>query len=294
MILGVLLSIISSILFGALFFFSTLLEPLEEDTIFGWRIITTLPFVTLFIFVNQSSRIVCKNFLRLKKNPLLIFPIIFSSCFIGYQLWLFLWAPLNNKAIEISLGYFILPLVMVIAGKLFFREKLSFWQKLAALSSLICVLNVIIYNGTFSFEVISISFGYPFYFWLKKKFYLNNLTGLWIELVLLVPISIWFITNGNLNNELIQKYPKFYYLIPLLGFVSACALASYFLALKILNLSLLGLLGYIEPILMLLVGFLIGEKISSSELLTYIAIWFALIFLIIEGILYFYKKKIHY
>jgi chloramphenicol-sensitive protein RarD len=69
-----------------------------------------------------------------------------------------------------------------------------------------------------------------------------------------------------------------------LGLVSASALACYILASRYLTLTVFGLLGYVEPVLLVCVGLAIGETIKSAQWLTYIPIWAALSLLLFHGI----------
>lgn len=70
----------------------------------------------------------------------------------GVQLWLFLWAPLHGKALEVSLGYFLLPLTMVLAGRVIFRDRLSLLQKLAVGCAIIGVGNELYQVGGVSWR----------------------------------------------------------------------------------------------------------------------------------------------
>jgi len=73
-------------------------------------------------------------------------------------------------------------------------------------------------------------------------------------------------------------------LIPLLGLISAAALVCYFAASRLLSFSLFGLLGYVEPILLVGVALVLGERIASSDWPTYVMIWLAVLCLAIEGL----------
>lgn len=286
MIKGVLLSVFSSMLFGFLYFYSTLLEPLNGEDIFAWRILFTLPFLWLFTWRIGAFHLVRRIWGRLTAQPALILVLLFSSSLIGIQLWLFLWAPMHGKALEVSLGYFMLPLTMVLTGRLAFKEKLSGWQKLATLSACVGVASELVHVGSFSFEAALVAFGYPVYFGLRRQFDLNHLGGLWFDMTLLLPAAIWFACAGEVNWLMISTYPALLGLIPLLGFLSALALGTYFIAARILSFSVFGLLGYVEPVLLLLVGLILGETIESAEWFTYGPIWLAVFFLVLEGALF--------
>ena len=119
-------------LFATMYYYTSWLAPLSGEQVFAWRMLLTVPMLTLFIALWGKWRQVLDLAGRLRHQPRLWIALPFSSALIGVQLWLFLWAPLNGKALEVSLGYFMLPLSMLLVGRLVYREKLSRWQNLAA------------------------------------------------------------------------------------------------------------------------------------------------------------------
>lgn len=293
--LGISLSLLASILFGTLYYFSILLKPLNGEDIFAWRLILTAPLALIFIKLIGEQKLVSQIYKRLLTKPTLMIVLFLSSALLGLQLWLFLWAPTVGKALEVSLGYFMLPLTLVLTGRCLYQEKLTTWQLTATLIASVGVSHEVYRVNGFSVPALTVAFGYPIYFVLRKKFKIDNVGGLWFDLFLMLPVATWFAIDGIVSLTFVQSYPKFYYLLPILGILSAGALISYILCIKYLSLSLFGLLGYVEPILLLIVALLLGEKISSDEIFTYLPVWIAVIILIVEGIASQLKidKKMH-
>lgn len=291
MFLGVFLSVTASFLFGILYFFSTFLHPLNGEDIFAWRMLSTIPLVMIFVSAIGENQSVKTIFKRVIHQPGLVLVLLLSSFLLGIQLWLFLWAPVANKALEVSLGYFMLPLMLVITGRVFYREQLTRLQTVAAVIASIGVTHEIIRVGSFSLPALIVALGYPCYFVLRKYFKLNHIGGLWFDLVLMIPISALFVINGAITISFLSDHPKFFYLLPILGLLSAGALIAYILSAKYLSMGLFGLLGYVEPILLLVVALLIGETISQSEFLTYGPIWLSVCILIFEGSKFLFSKK---
>lgn len=287
---GVLFSVISSVLFATLYFYSTLLVPLNGEEIFGWRTLLTIPFLTVFIWRSNQWQHVQVWAQRMRQRPLLIAGALATSAFLGVQLWLFMWAPLHGRALQVSLGYFLLPLTMLLTGRIVYKDRLSRWQTMAAICAAIGVANELIQVGSFSWETMVVAFGYPGYFVLRQKIGSNNLGGLWFDMALLLPAGVWFVYAGSVGFTGIDDHAALYLLIPLLGILSATALIFYMVASQTLSLSLFGLLGYVEPVLLVFVALLLGEHIKSHEWLTYIPIWMAVLLLIIEGTLSVYSR----
>ena len=132
--------------------------------------------------------------------------------------------------------------------------------------------------------------GYPLYFIVRRAVGTNTIAGLWFDMLLTLPVALLFIAaTGDLSAELSHR-PALTLLIPLLGLISATAVACYILASHRLQLGLFGLLGYVEPVLLVVVALLLGERIAADEWMTYVPIWVAVGVLAAEG-LYTLRRK---
>ncbi len=287
---GVLFSVISSVLFATLYFYSTLLAPLNGEEIFGWRTLLTIPFLTVFLWRSGQWHHIQRWAQRMRQRPLLIVGALATSAFLGVQLWLFMWAPLHGRALQVSLGYFLLPLTMLLTGRILYKERLSRLQNLAAICAVFGVAHELIQVGSFSWETMLVALGYPGYFVLRQKIGSNNLGGLWFDMILLLPAGLWCVYTGTLGFAGVGNHAALWLLLPLLGILSAAALIFYMVASQTLSLSLFGLLGYVEPVLLVLVALLLGEQIKTHEWMTYIPIWLAVLLLIVEGSLSLYSR----
>ncbi|MEE5126903.1 EamA family transporter RarD [Pseudomonas alliivorans] len=278
---GVVLSVLASVLFGVMYFYTSLMKPLDGQEIFGWRMLLTVPCATLFMLLSGDWKLVRALAARLRRQPALFFGLLLSSVLLGAQLLIFMWAPLHGRSLEVSLGYFLLPLSMILTGRVVYGEHLSYLQKIAAAFAAIGVGHELWRLGSFSWETLLVAGGYPLYFVLRRRLKTDNLGGLWFDMLFMLPIGLWFIANGH--PLAIQQTPILYLLIPVLGIISASALVSYIIASRLLPFSLFGLLSYVEPVLLVGVALLLGESISRDEMLTYIPIWIAVGVLILEG-----------
>jgi chloramphenicol-sensitive protein RarD len=287
---GITFSVTSSVLFAVLYFYSTLLTPLNGEEIFGWRTLLTFPFLTIFIWSRRQQGLVLNLLHRMRQNPALIVGVLATSAFLGVQLWLFMWAPLHGRALNVSLGYFLLPLTMLMTGRIIYKERLSRLQNLAAMCAAVGVTNELINVGSLSWETMVVALGYPVYFVLRRRLGSNNIGGLWFDMIFLLPAGAWFVYSGDVGLASLADYPRLYALIPILGVISAFALLFYMIASQTLSLSLFGLLGYVEPVLLVVVALLLGETIEGAQWLTYIPIWIAVLLLIVEGVKNVYTR----
>lgn len=283
MLKGVLFSLTASFLFGCLYYLAIHLKPLAGESIFGIRMVLTLPclFLALLLFKKWDEFSLFLQ--RLKREPKLFLLILTTSTIVGGQMWLFLWAPNSGKAIEVSIGYLLMPIVMVAFGKIVYKEPLSRNKWLAIIFAFIGVVSNIMLAGKLSLESVFVCTGYPIYFYLRRKFGLSHLHSFVFEIAFLIPVAIYFISKTDIQTVQ-QVNPHIYIFIALLGIISGAALISYTLASTILPFNLLGLLGYVEPCVMLLISFLIGEKLNPDAYILMFCLLIAVLLLILDGI----------
>ena len=288
---GIVSSVMASCLFAVMYFYTSLLTPLDGEEIFGWRTLLTLPCLTLFMLVSKDWKRVGELLARVKRTPVLLLGMVGTSWLMGVQLWLFLWAPMHGRSLEVSMGYFLLPLAMVLTGRLVYGERLSRLQKVAVACAALGVGNELYQNGSFAWETLLVTIGYPIYFVLRRRCRTDHLGGLWCDMCLLLPWALYFVIQGPLSSGDLQAHPGLYALIPVLGAISASALIAYVLASRLLPFSLFGLLSYVEPVLLVGVALLLGETIGPDQWLTYLPIWAAVLVLVLEGFKHLLRQR---
>ncbi|MEG5263990.1 EamA family transporter RarD [Pseudomonas sp. JDS28PS106] len=286
MLKGVALSVASSAIFAGLYFYATLLHPLDGQAIFGWRMLLMLPAITVFLILSKDWGNVTDLCKRIRSVPA-IFPLLcLSSALLGTQQWLFMWAPINGHGLDVSLGYFLLPLVMLLVGRLAYGERLSSPQKLAALCAAAGVANEIYRVGGIAWPTLLVALGFPLYFLLRRRLASAHTGGLWFDILLTYPIATYFAFAHGAGMQAVAEAPRLYLLLPLLAIISAAGFICYTVASRLLPFGLFGLLGYVEPVLMVGVALILGEQIQRDEWMTFIPIWAAVGLLMCEGALH--------
>src|SRR3546814_13413491 len=109
---GIALELASAVLFATLYYYSTVLNRLDGGEIFAWRVVLAVPALALLISQMRGWNEARRLWASLRSKPMLFAALAASAALIGFQLWLFSWAPLHNKALDVPLGYFLLPLVV--------------------------------------------------------------------------------------------------------------------------------------------------------------------------------------
>jgi len=279
---GVLYNVLASALFALMYVYSTLLQPLTGEEIYGWRILLTLPCMSVLVLATGHWHEVVALARRIRTQRWFWVQRLLSAALLAVQLWLFMWAPVNGHGLDVSLGYFLLPITMVVVGRIAFAERLSRLQALACLLAAIGIACQLIVTATLSWPALLVCLGYPIYFWLRRRTDTNTLGSSWLDMALALPGSLYFILRGG---ELLPTgaTPMLPLLIIGLGVISALALGLQALSAPRLNLTLFGLLIYVEPVLLVVAALLLGETIPATQWPTYIAIWAAVLVLVTEG-----------
>lgn len=290
---GIIFSVLASSVFGVLYFYSQLLHQFNGVQVFGWRMIALLPFLTLFMYLTKDLHRIWETLRRVQQQPMLLLGILATSALGGVQLWLFLWGPMNGRGMQVSLGYFLLPLVLVLVGAVFYKEKLSIWQRVAVVCAVLGVGHQVWQAGAIAWETVLVAVGYSAYFFLRRLIQTDHLGGFWLDNLFALPVAFYFVSTWHQPWSIVFEQPSLILIITGLGILSAVGLGSYILASRYLPMVLFGLLSYLEPVLLALASFAIGEKISSEDLLTYIPIWCAVALLVVEGSIHLYKKHQH-
>jgi chloramphenicol-sensitive protein RarD len=289
---GLLASVLASALFGAIYYLSPFLSPLDGEQIFGWRVLCTLPFTTLLVLWRGEWSQVLELFARVRRRPVLALALLLSGAMLAVQVWLFMWAPLHGRALPVSLGYFLLPLVMVLVGRVFYHERLSPAHLLATALATAGVAYELVRAGGVSWETWLVALGYPIYFAFRRQLGTAHLAGHWLDMALMLPLALWFIAGRDPSTlPMVVGTPKLWVLVPVLGVLSAVALALYMAAHRLLPMGLFGLLSYVEPVLLVLVALLLGESVSRAQWPIYGLVFAAVAVLVLDGALQILRER---
>jgi chloramphenicol-sensitive protein RarD len=283
---GLLLAISAFSLFSVIPVYLQLLQPLSGYTVLFHRILWTSLLLVVFMLALGKFKSNLLPLLQPKEWP----GLIAGSLLIGVQWGVFVWAPLNGQTLDLSLGYFLLPLVMVLAGKLFYAERLRIKQWIALGFAAIVVGIAYLQSNGLSLVVVIIIVGYPVYLMLRRHQRLPTFSAFLIENILLLPVAIvGIMLSGGLNGEALP-HPFAYDVNWLFLFIGVAVLGAvpmlcYIAANSRLPLGLLGLISYLEPTLIFIFAFLfMGETLTAEQSMTYVLIAVGLAITLWDGI----------
>lgn len=283
---GVIASIGASALFATLYVLPEYLTALSPTEIFAWRVIVTVPLLTVLLIAIREWGAVREIARRVRRTPMLAGVLLVNAGLLGVQVWIFGWAPTTGHGLDVALGYFLMPLVMVLVGVLLHRERLTGWRLAAVGAAAIGVAAALLGGGGISWSTVVVALGYPLYFVIRRRAALDSPGALWLEMaILMVPSVVVALQPDSL--AVVTAHAELILPLLLLGLISSFALVAYLAASRLLSFSLFGLLTYLEPVLLVVVAVLVlGETVSPTQMVTYGAIVVAILLLCVEGIVH--------
>lgn len=281
--LGVAASIASSMMFGVVFVLSAHLDATANE-LFGWRTFFTV--LMLVVFLSAAKRWTGIKVLarRIRDKPIIGFALLVSAAMLGLQQWLFTWAPGQGRGLQVALGYFIMPIMLALIGRLVFKERLGFWRIAAVIVAAGAVVYQTILVGGLSWETIVVALGYPVYFTVRRFAGIGGSAGLTAEMMLTLPVAILLLLRDDPTLRTLTHLDTTASMIGF-GILASIALLLYIGASQMLPMSVFGLLSYLEPILLAVAAAVVlSEPLPAQELPTYFAIGVALALLAVESL----------
>jgi chloramphenicol-sensitive protein RarD len=207
-----------------------------------------------------------------------------STIAIAINWFVFLWAITNRQVMQAGLGYFINPLVSVLLGMIFLRERLRLGQAAALLLATAGVLVQVVARGQFPWVALTLAWSFAFYALLRKTAHVGPLVGLFIETALLVPMSAWFVARFSAGSAA-PLTGQTYALLALSGVITAVPLLLFATAARRLTMATLGFLQFLSPTCQLLLAvFAFGEEFTKWHAISFGLIWFALVLYSLESL----------
>lgn len=218
-----------------------------------------------------------------------IFRIYFiAAILIGVNWLLYVWAVNEGHILETSLGYFINPLLSVLMGVFFLRERLRLAQWIPVVLAAIGVAYLTFTYGRLPWIALSLAFSFGFYGLVKKLAPLGSLYGLTLETgILFVPAVIYLgIAQANSTAAFLHSGVTADLLMIGAGVVTTIPLLLFASAAKQIPLSMIGILQYLAPTIQFLLGILVyKEPFDQSRLIGFGIVWLALIAFWVENYL---------
>lgn len=207
--------------------------------------------------------------------------LLLTSVLLGINWGTYIWSVSVDRIVEASLGYYIAPLVNIAFGVFMFHERLRRFQWVAVILATVGVIVLTIEFGSVPWIALVIAFSWGTYTLLKKTLNLGALEGLSIETTLTMPVFlIYLIWIEHQGRAQFGSSVGFTLLLVSAGIVTVVPLLLFNGAATRLPLSITGLLQYIIPTIMFIIGTLVNhESMPVVKVYGFAFIWAALTFL---------------
>jgi chloramphenicol-sensitive protein RarD len=209
--------------------------------------------------------------------------------------WLiYVWAVNAGNIVETSLGYFINPLLTVVLGVIFLRERPRRWQWAAISIAAVGILYLTFQYGVFPWIALTLAFTFGFYGLLRKTASLTAIEGLSLETAFFLLPAFAYIVHLELagDGSFGHEGASITILLGMTGITTILPLFLYVSAARRITFTNLGILHYIAPSMQFLIGvFVYGELFTRSRLIGFVIIWLALVIYTIDGIRWRRKRS---
>jgi chloramphenicol-sensitive protein RarD len=262
-----------------------------------WRYLSAVPATEIMChrvvwsFLFLGVILVRRNHLRSwahkSRDSITIMYFLITACLLAVNWLIFIWAVNRNYIVEASLGYFINPLVNVLLGVVFLRERPHFWQWFAIGIAAAAVLFLTFGYGSFPWIALTLAFSFGLYSLLRKTGALSSLEGLSLEMaILFVPALAYLLHRQQAGTAAFGHVGAMKTaFLALTGVITTVPLLLFGSAARKISLTNLGILQYISPTFQFLLGILVyGEVLTSTRLIGFVAVWISLALYTIESL----------
>lgn len=278
------------VLWGVAPLYWHLLKEVPSLQIVLHRVVWSALMVGAFLFWRDG-----RHWFRgvLAGHPRLWWMLLLSGVLISCNWGLYIWAVNAGHVVETALGYFINPLLNVLIGVLFLRERLRPLQWASVAIAFAGVLWLTVQYGSFPWIALTLALSFGIYGVLRKLAHVDSVAGLGVESAyLFLPVLGWLLWSefhGTGGFLALGDGPGYgaaaNLLLVLSGLVTALPLVGFAYAVRRISLTSVGILQYIAPTLQFLIGvFVFAEPFDRARLVGFACIWLALAVFVVDGL----------
>lgn len=283
---GVLTALIAYVLWGVFPVYFKLVQTVPPTEVLVHRIIWAVPFGALILHVRKQWPEVREALI----DPAKLFWLALAALSISANWFIYIWAVQQEEVLQASLGYYINPLMYVLVGVLFLKERLRKPQLVSVLLAAIGVSYLTIRGGQFPLVALSLALLFTMYGVIRKQVAVGAMPGLFIETLLLFPFAIawlgWLMTSQQASFG--ATTTSLSLLLALAGPLTVVPLLMFAIAARRLTLTVIGFMQFIAPTLQFIVGIFYGEVLTPAHMVCFGCIWVAVAIFSFDA---FYQHK---
>lgn len=274
--LGIFYGLGAYLLWGVLPIYWKLLQHVEAMEILANRFLWSAVFVFLLLLATGKLNIFMqetKAIFSIKKTACCM---VLAAIMISFNWGIFIWAVEAGRIVETSMGYYISPLMNVLFGVVFLRERLAKLQIAAVSCAAVGIGVIIVHNGGLPWVALTLPLTFAFYGLLKKIIIAQPMTSILLETLLISPLAAGYLYYLSINEGTVYQSCDMNTLLLLAGAgaVTATPMLLFTACARKLPLNIVGFLQYISPSISLMIGVLIyGEPFTGTTATAFGCIW---------------------
>lgn len=257
--------------------------------ILAHRITWSLPIMFVLTAVGGGWA----DLFRVLRNRKLVLTLLLSSTLLAINWLLYIYATVTNRVPEASLGYYMMPLVNAALATVFLKEKLRVAHYPALALVAIGVAIPCIAGGYFPWLAISLTVSFGLYGLVRKKVPVESTTGLTVETLLMLPISLafliylWGVGENHMGGELGLSA-----LIAFSGIVTVVPLLTFTLSLRRLPLLAVSFMQFLSPTVQLLLAvFVLNHPLVDGAITAFVCVWAAVLIFVGDAVWQVWSAK---
>jgi chloramphenicol-sensitive protein RarD len=286
---GVVAGLIAYTLWGVFPVYFKWVDTVLSLEVLAHRVIWAVPFGALIIALRGQWGEVTR---ALTHKRMLAWLALAAVC-ISLNWLIYIWAVQNDRIFDTSLGYYINPMMYVLAGVLLFGERLRRLQLGAVVLAAAGVMVLAVSGGVFPWVSLSLAVLFTAYGIIRKRVVIGAMPGLFVETLVLAPFALlliaWIRNSGALS---FGAGPEITLLLLLAGPLTVVPLLAFAIAARRLALSTVGFMQFLAPTLQFVTGVFYGEPLSTAHIVCFLLIWLAVTLFSIDAIRSSKKKPL--
>ncbi len=261
-----------------------LLQQVPALQLLGHRIGWSFGLLTIYILLSRQW----DDFHAKAFNLKTIGIYAIAGVLLSINWLIYVWGVNAGFIVETSLGYFINPLLSVLFGVIFLRERLRSTQWIPVALAAIGVMYLTFTYGRLPWIALSLAVSFGLYGLVKKLSPLGSVYGLTLETGIVFPVALIYlaVVQANGAGAFLQQGLTVDLLLIGAGIVTTIPLLMFASAAKQIPLNMIGVLQYFAPTIQFLIGvFVYKEAFDSARLIGFGIVWLALIIFWVENIM---------
>ena len=267
---GLLFAVSAYFLWGFLPLYMKWLAHIPPFEVVAHRVLWSVPIASLLLIVMGRT----SDVMRALRTPRVLAMGCVTAALITINWSIYVWAIMQDRALDAALGYYINPLFSIALGAVLLRERLDKTQLSAVALAATAVAFLTWQAGSLPWVSVGLTVSWAFYAYFKKQLPIGPNQGFLLEVLILTPPALAYLTWLGPQNA----FPAEPLLLMGCGLVTAIPLVLYANGAKGLKLSTIGILQYIAPTMIFLVAvFVFGEEFDAARKVAFPMIWAALV-----------------